>query len=346
MIDAAFQSQWEPRRGYLNTTSYGLPPRTTVAALQKAIGEWQVGSRPWEEWETSVGEARDLFARLVNVTPDTVATGAAVSQLLAPVAAAIPVGSRVVVPEEEFTSNLFPYLVQADRGVEVVTVPAAELLAAIDERTDVVAFSLVQSASGMVAPIDKLLAACKAAGALSIVDATQAVGWLPVDASGVDVLLCAAYKWLMAPRGVAFAVVRPEIGGRIPPLAAGWYAGEDFHKSYYGPPLRLASDARRFDISPAWFCWVGAVPSMRTLVDARIDAVHEHNVGLANAFLTALDLPESDSAIVSCDIDAAASARLAAANVTTAVRGGRVRVAFHLYNTIADVELAVNAIRG
>ncbi|WP_163506254.1 aminotransferase class V-fold PLP-dependent enzyme [Fodinicola acaciae] len=345
MIDAAFQSQWTSRRGYLNTTSYGLPPRSTVAALRKVLGEWQDGACPWEDWEVCVGQARDLFALLVNVTPDTVATGAAVSQLLAPIAAAIPAGSRVVVPVEEFTSNLFPYLVQAHRGVEVVTVPAAELLSAIDERADVVAFSLVQSASGTIARLDKLLAACRANGALSIVDATQAVGWQPVDASGVDVLLCAAYKWLMAPRGVAFAVVRPEIADRIPPLAAGWYAGEDFHQSYYGPPLRLASDARRFDISPAWFCWVGAVPSMRTLLDAGIDAVHEHNVGLANAFRTALDLPVSDSAIVSCDIDAAASERLAAANVSSAVRAGRVRLAFHLYNTMADVELAADAIR-
>lgn len=346
MIDTALQSQWEPRRGYLNTTTYGLPPRTTVSALRTTIDEWQVGSQPREKWEASVGEARELFAQLVNVTPDTVATGAAVSQLLAPVAAAIPAGSRVVVPQEEFTSNLFPYLVHAGRGVEVVTVPAAELLSAIDDRTDVVAFSLVQSASGMVAPLDKLLAACKAAGALSIVDATQAVGWLPVDASGVDVLVCAAYKWLMAPRGVAFAVVRPEVADRIPPLAAGWYAAEDVTTSFYGPPLRLAGDARRFDISPAWFCWVGAVPSMRTLIEAGIPDVHQHNVGLANAFLTALDLPVSDSAIVSCDIDADASDRLAAANVTTAVRGGRVRVAFHLYNTMADVELAVGAIHG
>ena len=33
----------------------------------------------------------------------------------------------------------------------------------------------------------------------------------------------------------------------VKPLAAGWHAGEDVHASYYGPPLRLAKDARRFE---------------------------------------------------------------------------------------------------
>lgn len=35
----------------------------------------------------------------------------------------LPAGARVVVPEIEFTSNLFPWLVHADRGITVDTVP-------------------------------------------------------------------------------------------------------------------------------------------------------------------------------------------------------------------------------
>ena len=68
--------------------------------------------------------------------------------------------SRVLAPDVEFTSTLFPFLVQAHRGVTVRTVPAAELAGAIDASTDVVAFSAVQMATGEVADLDAI-AACR-----------------------------------------------------------------------------------------------------------------------------------------------------------------------------------------
>jgi len=67
-------------------------------------------------------------------------------------------------------------------------------------------------------------------------------------------------------------------------------------------------------------------------------------MSLANSFLTGLGEPPGDSAIVTVRSDGAAE-RLAAAGVRTAVRAGRVRASFHLYNTEADVEQAVAALR-
>ena len=100
-------------------------------------------------------------------------------------------------------------------------------------------------------------------GALVVVDATQAAGWLPVDARDADLLVCAAYKWLLAPRGAAFMVVGERLAERLEPVMANWWATADYRNGYYGPPLRLAETARRFDISPAWFSWVGAAPGAR-----------------------------------------------------------------------------------
>ena len=76
---------------------------------------------------------------------------------------------------------------------------------------------------------------------MTVLDATQACGWLPVDGGRFDVVVCAAYKWLLSPRGTAFMTVRPEVAERLMPHGAGWYAGDDPHASYYGPPLRLAA---------------------------------------------------------------------------------------------------------
>ncbi|MBC6463485.1 aminotransferase class V-fold PLP-dependent enzyme, partial [Actinomadura sp. HBU206391] len=320
---------------------YGLPPRPAWSALQLALDEWRRGAVSWEGWDGSIARARAGFARLVGVGAGDVAIGANVSGLLSVVAAGLPDGARVVVPEIEFTSNLFPWLVHADRGVEIVTVPLDELVGAIDERVDLVAFSVVQSATGEPSPADDVIEAARAHGALVVADATQACGWLPVDASRYDVLACAAYKWLMAPRGAAFCYMAPALRDRLRPLQAGWYAGEEH--AYYGPPLRLAESARRFDTSPAWFSYVGAAPALELLNDIGVDRVHDHDVALANRFLAGLGLPPGDSAIVSVDLPGARE-RLAAAGVRAAVRDGRLRASFHLYTTDADVDEALNAL--
>ena len=346
-------SLWDVEPGYLNTSSYGPPPRPAWEALQQSLDDWRAGRTSWEPWADAVAVARHWFAALVGVDPATVATGAAVSQLLAPVAAAVPDGTRVLVPDVEFTSNIFPWAVHADRGVTVRTAPVDRLADAIARDVDVVAFSAVQSATGEVADVAAISQAARDVGALSVMDTSQAIGWLPVDPNAADLQVCAAYKWLCSPRGTAFLVHHPALAERHPlitsrlrPLAAGWFAGEVPHESYYGPPLRLARDARRFDISPAWHCWVGAAPALQVLAATGAGAIGEHNVALADSFLTALDQPPSNSAIVSVPADDAAVARLTAAGVRFGVRAGRVRVAFHLYSTADDVDMAIGALRG
>lgn len=339
------QKLWEPRPGWLDTASYGLPPRTAWEELQAALQVWRHGETNWHGWDASTQRAREAFSRLVGVDASQVAVGSTVSGLLSVVAAALPAGSRVVAPEIEFTSNLFPWLVHEDRGVHTRTAPLDRIAEAVDARTDLVAFSLVQSATGEIAPYREIIEAARAHDVLVCVDATQACGWFPVDAGDVDVLVCSAYKWLMAPRGAAFATFRDDLLDLLRPLQAGWYAGDDVHESYYGPPLRLAKTARRFDISPAWFSFVGAAPALELLDGIGVAAIREHNVALANRFREGLGMPAGDSAIVSVDVPDA-SQRLQDAGVRASVRAGRVRASFHLYTTEEDVDLALDALTG
>ncbi|MDN5594039.1 MULTISPECIES: aminotransferase class V-fold PLP-dependent enzyme [Brevibacterium] len=356
---AEAQAEWDVERTFLDSCSYGPPPRRGWDAMQASLEQWRRGTRPWQAWADSVQTSRELFARMVGADADWVTTGAAVSQLLAPIAAALPDGAEVLVPDIEFTSGVYPFAVHADRGVHVRTAPLQSLAEAIDESTALVSFSAAQSATGEVADIPEITARAREVGALTVLDGTQAAGWLPLNAAEVDFLAVAAYKWLCAPRGAAFLTMRPpasrdageastraqeEFAARLKPLAAGWFAGGS--GASFGMPMRLADNARAFDISPAWHSWVGMAPALELLLEVGVEAIHEHDVALANAFREGMGFEASNSAIVSIEVADSAPSRLEEAGIRFSMTDGRARFGFHIYNDQDDVTAAVEALRG
>jgi selenocysteine lyase/cysteine desulfurase len=341
----AAQKQFEPECVYVNTASIGLPPRRALEALDEALDVWRTGRAEAAGYDEPVDRARRRFASLVGVTPDRVAIGNQVSTFSGLIAAALPDGARVLAAEEDFTSVLFPFLTHAGRGVRVQTVPLERLVEAIGRGVDLVAVSAVQSADGRLVPggLDNLASTAADHGCLTYIDATQAVGWLPFRADRFDFVSCAAYKWLLSPRGTAFGVFRPERLEMLRPLNAGWYAGENPWTSIYGPPLRLATDARRLDISPAWLAWAGTVPALELLDEVGIATIHRHDLGLANALRQRLGLPSGDSAIVTVAAEGSLE-RLREAGIKSSVRAGAVRLSFHLHNTESDVDAVARAL--
>lgn len=334
---------WHPETTYLNTASFGLPPDPAYEALQQAQDDWRHGRVSWEHWTAVTDRTRAEFATLTRSHPDSVVVGANVSGLVSHIATAIPDGSRVLAPEPEFTSLLFPFAAQAERGVTVDVVPLDRLAEAIDASTDVVAVSAVQSSTGEVAALDDIAAAAEHHGARTVIDATHAIGWLPLDATRFDAVACAAYKWLMSPRGTAFMVLKEELAEELTPSQAGWYAAANPLTDQFGLPLRLAPNARRFDTSPAWFSWVGTEPALRLINEIGVETIHEHDLALANRFRAGLGEEPSNSAIVTSAIEDATE-KLARAGIMAAARAGRLRASFHLYNTEADVDAALNAL--
>src|SRR4051794_40025344 len=136
---------------------------------------------------------------------------------------------------------------------------------------------------------------------------------------------------MLCPRGTAFMAVRPGLLDALPPLAAGWYAAEQPWESTYGPPLRLATNARRFDMSPAWLAWAGTAEALDYIERVGIEAIHAHDVRPANRLREGLGMPPSDSAVVIVDREGAAQA-LADAGIVATAATGSLRICFHLYN--------------
>ncbi|MFC3690139.1 aminotransferase class V-fold PLP-dependent enzyme [Aquipuribacter hungaricus] len=337
---------WLPAPGYLNASTLGLPPVRTADAVRQAVDSWQAGQGCAVGYDRHVQASRALYARLVGVPTGWVAVGSQASVMVAEVAVTVPDGAEVLVVAGEFTSVTGPFEAQARRGVRTVAVPLDELAAAVRARRPaVVAFSLAQSADGRVADAGAVADAAREVGALTLCDTTQATGWLEVDASRWDVTVCSAYKWLCSPRGSAFLTVRPEALERLSGHNAGWYAGDDVWGSVYGPGLRVASDARRFDVSPAWLSWVGTQTSLEALLDLPASVRRHHGADLADTLRERLGLPAQGRPVLTLpDPDGSVLLRLADAGCTAVSRAGRARLAFHLWNDSEDVDRVVDAL--
>ena len=341
-IDA---SLWQQHGTYLNTATYGLPPRPAHDAVVAALSDWRTGRTSEDEWEAATERARATFAKLVNVEVADVTCGATVSELISLVAASLPDGARVLTAHNDFASTLFPWTVHEDRRIEVSSVPLDELIDVVDGSHAIVAVSHVQAQSGLVVDLDALAARCRAKGTMLCVDATQACGWLDTSARDIDFYVCHGYKWLLSPRGSAFMAVRRDRLGSVRPLHAGWWATDDPNGNLFGLPNRISkTTARRLDTSPAWFSWVGTAVALEVIDKIGIAAIESHDMRLARRFCSALGLPEPPSPIVYMDARADFG-KLLESGIRASVRGGRVRLSFHLYNTDEDVDRAVAALR-
>jgi selenocysteine lyase/cysteine desulfurase len=332
-------------RGYLSACTMGLPTSETLAATLRDAERWARGEASVAGYGATVERVRASYAGLVGMPVDRVAIGAQASVFTGMVAASVADGGEVLCVDGDFSSMVFPFLGQEHRGVRVRHVPLAELASAITANTALVVFSLVQSSSGAVADAAGITAAARTHGARTLCDTTQAAGWMPVDAGAFDATICHSYKWLCAPRGVAFFTVSSAFQEELRPLHTGWYAGEDPLAACYGPGMQLAASARRFDASPAWQAWVGAEPAIELFRRLDLEAVRSHAVGLADAFCDGLGIESSGQAIVSWpDADGSALAQLTASGITASGRAGCARVAFHLWNDEYDVRDALRAL--
>jgi selenocysteine lyase/cysteine desulfurase len=280
---------------------------------------------------------------MVGVLPDRVAQGSQTSVLTSLIAAAVPAGAEVLTVDGDFSSIVFPFL---NSGARVRTVALEALADSITDETWLVVFSLVQSATGVVAAVPAILEAAARHNAFTFCDTTQAVGVLPVGAGLFDATVCHSYKWLCSPRGVAFLTLSERFERLLTPVQAGWYAGGDVWQSCYGPNMTLASNARRFDVSPAWQAWIGAEQSIGLFAGLDINEVWAHASSLGDALCDAVGIAPKHQAIVSWpDASGDAAGRLAAAGIRASSRAGKVRASFHLWNTEADVAATVAALR-
>jgi selenocysteine lyase/cysteine desulfurase len=223
-------------------------------------------NHPWERLAPNffdmADEVRVLAAQVLGGDAEGWAVVPAASYALSAAARAVEPtlqpGDRIVVMAEEFPSHVLPWKRSAaERGATQVTVPVPDdgdwtraLLGAIDERTRVVAASPCHWTNGARIDLAPIAAAARARGAVLALDATQALGAMPIDFAALqpDFVAAAGYKWLLAPYGFSLLHVAPRWRDARP-LEESWLA-RDKAEDFAG--LVRISDtympgARRFD---------------------------------------------------------------------------------------------------
>lgn len=341
----------------------GCPPAAepVAAALSQTVAQWSQGSFDWLSWDARPQDVRAQFARFVGLPADGVALVSSVAEAAATVAAAVPAG-RVVVLDDEFRSNLYPWLGSGRRDLEVVRVPVRpgvsrdrSLAEAVTDGVSLVAVSEVLSSDGARVDLLRIRAAAERVGAQLFVDVSQSLGALATDLASLDAdyVACHGYKWLLCPRGAAWLAVRPDRLPALGPLAPSWKSTAPPH-GYFGGGLELPPTAAKLDCSPAWFSWIGASAALALM--SQVDRVRceRHCLTLAAQMrdgLTTLGCPVLDGGAPS-QIVAARSSRpealaesLRQAGVVATVTGDRVRFGFHYFNDQHDVATALDAAR-
>jgi selenocysteine lyase/cysteine desulfurase len=375
---AAFADRFAPTEGhaYLNAASKGPLPLAAVRAGREALA---VQEQPWRLPPSGhaglLAEVRSLAARLLGARDDGVAIVTGAGQVVNAVARGLELGEgdEILLARHEFPANDLPWRWLARRGVRVRVVEAdhatgavsaARLAAELGPRTRVVAFSHVSFLHGGRIDPGPVVEVARKAGAVTVVDGSQAAGALPFDfgASGVDVYATSGYKFLLGPYGCGLGLFSPQVLDRIAVTDVNWQSvvGAD---DYDHPPVEVVprAGAVRFDAheaaSPANL--MPLAESLRLLLEIGPAAVQAHARAFNDRLLAALPPgfeaasplePAARSHLLCVRAGApgetaAAFERLRAARVHTSLRGGRIRVAPHVYNVAEDVDRLVEALR-
>jgi selenocysteine lyase/cysteine desulfurase len=357
---------------YLNTANMSPLLRAVREAGGRGV---DVRGRPWAiepiDWFTEVERLRGLAGKVFGVPADGLALVPSTSYGLAVAARNLPLkaGERVLVLDDEFPSDFYTWQRAAERSDgELVIVRRADgqswtdaVLAALDERTAIVAVPNVHWTNGALLELGRVAAAARDAGAALVIDASQSLGALPLDIAELDPDFVASvgYKWLLGPLSVGYLYVAERHRGGEP-LEENWALreGADDFAALADYTARYMPGARRFDVGQRTnFGLVPmAIAALEQLRDwgvaeiARELAAVTGEIARAAAGLGLAAPPEAERAphMLGLEFPREAGERVLAAlrdaGVVASVRAGSLRLAPHLHTDRTDVDRLLRAL--
>jgi selenocysteine lyase/cysteine desulfurase len=351
---------------YLYNCSQGALCDAVEAGIRDYTLSWRTSSDPWGEWIQAYEALRGEFANFINAEPDEVAIVTSASVGINPIANALRFDERpnVVMGEYEFPTMGHIWLAQQPRGARIQflkgvehAVPTESYERAIDERTCIVPLTQVSFVNGFRSDVAAITRIAHASGALVFLDGYQDCGTRPLDVKALDVdfFVTGTLKYLLGPPGLAFLYVRRALIERLTPTITSWMAQRDVF-AFNTQNLEPAAAARRFE---------NGTPSIPNIYMARpalelLTRIGMENVAAQIEYLTRAFLDGVRDLGIECKTPAASVgplvvlrshdapamvARLCARGIVVSARRDGVRFAFHVYNTLQDVQTALAALQ-
>lgn len=311
---------------------------------------------------------RELAARLLNTTPEEIAFVGPTSLALSFVATGLDLkkGDNVLVYQDDYPSNVYPWMALSDRGIEVRflnirepgRIRSIDVFGQVDEQTRLVALASCHFLSGYRIDLNAIGRGLRQRNILFSVDAIQTLGAFPTTVEHIDFLAADAHKWLLGPCAAGILYVRKEVRHRLRPVVFGWnnvrcpeYVAQE--------EMVFRADARRYEAGTHNLLGVvGLNAAFEMLLEVGIDNIAAE-LGrkrarlvstLASKGFTVLHAgapPENVSGIVTFYRDGASMPalhqRLESAGVITSLRADRagrhyIRLSPHFYNTDAELD--------
>lgn len=352
---------------YLNHAGVGPLSRRAAEAMQaQAQDALDFGSEHYAHWMASYEGVRAGAARLINATSGEIAIVKNTSEGIATIAMGIDwrPGDAVVIFEEEFPANLYPWERLASKGVELRQLSIFDDPQRIDEAARgarLLAISYVQYLSGYRVNLDTIGEICRRHGCFFFVDAIQGMGAFPIDVqrSGIHALSADGHKWLLGPEGCGALYISREVQDQVEPVEFGW-TNVAKHADYSSRDMSLRADAGRYECGTlntigcfglrAAFDLILeiGVESISAEVLQRGDQVWNGAQELGYETLGRRS-PHSGAGIVSIRKPGVESQfivkKLREAGFATAPRQGWVRIAPHFYISPGDIEALLRILR-
>jgi selenocysteine lyase/cysteine desulfurase len=358
--------QW----AYCNHAAVGplpVPARDAMVAAMDA--QMTMGCNGILDVEARKDDVRAETAAAIGADADEIAFMRATSDgaLLGANGIGWLAGDEIVLTDNEFGANAYPWLNLRDRGVRTRLLRAPDERLTVDTlsrvataRTRLVAVSYVSFEDGYRHDVAAIGAWCRERGIVFALDAIQAFGHLPLDVHAWQVDLCyfGVAKWLLSPQALSVVYVRRELIEKLRPAFCSWRSVRDPMRFLdYGQ--ELTESAARFEGGTINYpALLSFRESLRVLTAAGMVAVESHVLRLTDRLIdgamsagievVSSTAPGTRSGIVLLKPSGRSVAelqkRVDAAKVQVTIRDTGVRVSPHGYNTLDEMDRVLETI--
>lgn len=339
---------------YLNTASSGLLSKTVYQWRKEHEEKLFNNAANFFTRKQIVEDARTSVARYFNAQLDEVALVPNFSFGCNIVLDGLSKGQKVLLLKEDYPSLRWPV---ETRDFNVCYAAIDEnlednILQAVEKhKPDIFMFSIVQWLSGIkidLAFIKELKS--KYPTMLLMADGTQYMGTekFSFKNSGIDVLGASAYKWLCSGFGNGFILVKEEVQDRIFPRTIGFNSADSFESNatdtrfikHFEPGHLDFIAFGSLDQAIKKVEWVGIQKISEVIIKRRDYALEL----LGEKGLLSKDTKnrKDHASIINFTGDQSLYKKLMANDIICSLRGGGIRVSFHYYNTMDEVELLLN----